>query len=277
VALRRDERIALHILQEVIGFVADTIDDGTSDAMPDAIGVSAAGTSVALEVTQIGLKKRFESDSLVWGPIQELPVPGGIWPWMATVGAGFAARGFAERLIRVALLCEQNGIRSPFPTWLNPAIVKEHLDDIRWYYGQDELSLRTWDSGPSGVIQLISAGYGGAVANSPDSLVGWFNRTSSEGVFESKADKLRKSGCSERHLFLHLYAHGLPFEAYSSAAFALTLPGQAAEPPRGVTHIWFLPIDQFRDRGILRWSAAAGWIRSHHDGQWAGEDRADLD
>jgi hypothetical protein len=254
--------LALEVLGNEIGFEVRTIDDNSRNRMVDASGFDRHGRSTAVEVTRLAREHRLEAEHHIYNK-SSIAVPKGRLGWMATVGDGFRNRSFERRLTRVAEICENAGIE-PFPTWPpgGPSFVEQHKDDIHWYFSQPGLRLRHWRWSKPGEIKLLASGFGGAVAGDTQSLPAWFNNKVNLDHIEGKLSKLEDSGYNRLHLFLHVHAHGAPFEVFYPLAFGPTTPIESLQIPTNITDVWFAPTTyEDPESAILWWSDEFGWKR----------------
>lgn len=88
----------------------------------------------------------------------------------------------------------------------------------------------------------------------------WIETELAEEVrYQSKFDKLRRSGCEEQHLVLRLDHEGLPADVWLAFDGATILPSRRPEVPQHITGLWLLP--EFA-REYVWWTSSGGWGRS---------------
>jgi hypothetical protein len=133
-----------------------------------------------------------------------------------------------------------------------------------------EAGVRAWSSrqneaGPTSLWVLVAPLWGWT-SQGAETLPEELADVLAGDKMRSKIAKLERTGCDERHLFLHVRESAFSFAVYSVLAFDGGLPTVAPQLPGGLTQVWLL--SGWAAGGVVRAVNEEGWSRTDLS-QWA--------
>lgn len=231
------EKAAFKLIPMYTGAELQHYDHSGRQGAVDALLHFPDGRIAALEVTSAAApgQRQLESIRRRWGVH---PVNPGQWTWLATVRT---PRDFAElkdRAGRIILRCEELGItRAESATHLTGDTDFDWLVNskatLRGFPGSPKLG------GADPPLPVLEGMSGGGRNEGPRDFEDAVDDLIRGDHVVKRAEKLRRSGYTEQHLFIMVHESALPESAHFSLRMRRS-PFTEIELPPGVTHLWLL-------------------------------------
>ena len=238
------ERAACLVAERVLGARADAWDvDGRQGAVDGMLRL-IDGRKAAFEVTTYAPEGAIGTDSVLGRSGNAWPAPGKWW-WTIQVGSFRDIPELRKRYVRIAQLCEQEGVTRPQDLRYHGP--KPPDSDVVWLVersssnmmGHPEVPARDGDLVRDAMVTQV--GRGGGVDHTFSGL-----RTALADLFEDPnivkhVAKLRRTAADEHHLYVAVHLQALSFAIADALMFGDSTPTGMPILPDGVTHIWLAP------------------------------------
>ncbi|MFF8968678.1 hypothetical protein [Streptomyces sp. NPDC014995] len=254
--LPADERAACLIAERVLGATAIPWDvDGRQGAV-DAMLILPSGKRAAFEVTKLAADGALQIDSILGRDNHAWPAPGRWW-WSIEIGSPYDIPRLRKCYARLALLCEQYNVNSPYALWR----ANYEDPDLSWLIEDSTSDMHGYPSVPAVEgnlkrdVMVVPSGRGGGVDRSLNGLRSALDEAFLRPHMNKHLDKIARAEADERHLFVPLHFTALPFNVAYGLMEGDALPTTPPPLPISVTHLWLAP--QFAQR-VLLWTPD-GW------------------
>lgn len=259
-SLRPEEEWSRSVIAHALGRPVVQHDDGSLDGMHDLDILLGGSARAAVEVTAAADGQAIELWNLLNG-VGRWIEPALVGGWMVTVNLSARAKRLRVQLPALLGALEQSGeaeLRTRWDRHSAASTAARELGVASAHQLPTALPGRIYVT-----LELPIERTGGFVASNGDDLARWTGEFLRAERCRDVRDKLRRSGCEERHAFLIL-------PGFALADFGVTdllmrdgapLPEVAPDLPAEVTHVWAM--STWATGGGMRWSSDGGW--SHFD------------
>jgi len=229
----------------ITGACAKANDINGCQGVVDALLRYPDGRCAALEVTSVGSTQGREVLGLLNKCHGRWPIPGK-YSWLVLIGGKTRLGDLKKRYKDIILGLEDDGFDSTI--LLDPSRLPAIQNSLEWAATARVTFIKigsrpVWNTG----VFLEVRESGGVVDSQLSGLAGAIEDLLADDIVHKHIEKLRRSVYQETHLFVGVFAGGLPFaQEFSIAAWDMEhtvadLP--ACEPPElpsGLTRLWIL-------------------------------------
>jgi hypothetical protein len=236
------ETAAFHYVPAILGVRLEEYDHSGRQGAVDALLHYPDERVAALEVTSAAADGRRQLYSLL-NANPTLPNPGS-WTWSATIDDPRDFPELLERVERIIVKCEANGVTHPEHAY-DLALAGD--PDLGWIvrssvtmWGSPELPKIREEDGVERPLFVHLGGTGGVVDESLSGFAPAVSALLGLSHLQKRLEKLRRTDHTEQHLFVLADDSAFPFEvAYALMTRDVIPPGRPALPSN-LTHLWLL-------------------------------------
>lgn len=252
----QSEAFAFEIIRRVTGYEVDDVDDGSKAGMVDGAWTDDQARRHLVEVTRLMPSEMGELLGLLNRQDYKIPSELVRRRWSAHVEPTVDLRLLEAELDPMLARCEQLGLR--------------HLAELSWrqldgwplgpYVQARDLDAWCRDAGTPGYIEVLPPGRGGGVGGM-DVVPPWLSRQLvNNSLLVRKVEKLRRWDADQRHLFIGIHSHGVPFAVGYAFWDRDATPSVPPRLPDGLDAVWIAPAIR---KPPLTWLPGRGWERQY--------------